>query len=184
MNESIINFIAANAVLLAVPGGMPGTFAGKVADDRDAFDEKYNAFMSSRETSTARNAKVSANNDLFDAMTDVNKDGVEMVYRNDDGGKKRYTFTALKVLVSAPGGASLKIGVMRSGSNEHVEGAIVKMQMKGGRVLTGTTDANGEVVFKNIETGVYTGSVDVNDVLTAFTKEVNTGVDARVTVVV
>ena len=111
MNDNMIEFIADNTAELTTPGGMPATFATKVDDDSTAFKDMYNPYLSSRETGTATAAKLKANNNLYDAVADFQKDGVEMVYRRDEAKQRRYMFSVLKDIVSPPGSASLKVTV-------------------------------------------------------------------------
>jgi hypothetical protein len=115
LNNSMKKFMADvdNAAKLATPGGMVAGFDAEVQTNFDAFDEVYDKFMSSRETSTARNAKVVANNKIYDACMRFMKFGRESVYRRDGGNKKRFTWAALKRLVTPDPSASLLVKLKR-----------------------------------------------------------------------
>ena len=182
LNESMIQFIADNTATLTLPGGMVGTFAQKVQDDSDAFDAVYEPYLTSRETATARAAKITANNKLYEAVMDFFKDGVEMVFRNDAEAKKRYTFSALKDIVSPPGSASLKI-LGKTAADVLLANKPVTIKKEGSAAITSTLGVDGIKVFDNLDPGKYTGTIEVDGVLIPFKKEVDTGVDARVTVV-
>lgn len=181
--ESMTQFISANSVKLKIPGGMPLPFGGKVTADGDAFKNVYDPFLTSRETSTARAAKITANNLMYDAMMDFMKDGVEMVFRNSDEDKKRYTFHVLKNLVSPPGSASLKVTV-KNGLDIMQPNKNVTIKKAGAAPITLPTDVNGIDLFMNLTPGKYEGEVDNGGVTVKFTKEVGVGTDARVIVVV
>ena len=97
--------------------------------------------------------------------------------------KKRYTFTALKALVSPPGSASLKV-LVENALNVGQANKNVTIQKPGSAPITVPTDVNGIAVFTNADPGSYQGQVDNGGVMVNFTKDINTGVDARVTVIV
>jgi len=183
LNESMTQFITDNNATLDTPGGMPATFPTKVTNDATAFDNVYDPFMTSRETATATAAKVKANNKLYDAMAEVCKDGVEMVFRNDAEAQKRYTFAALKDLVSPPGASSLKI-MVQNALNVPQPNLGVTIKKIGSAPITKQLDVNGIAVFTNAEPGKYEGTVDNNGTPVPFTKEVETGTDARITVTI
>jgi hypothetical protein len=183
LNEAMAQFIGDNTATLTTPGGMPATFPTKVTDDTTAFNDVYGPFLTSRETATATAAKLAANNTLHDAMMDVCKDGVEMVFRNDAEGQKRYTFTALKTIVSPPGSASLKV-IVKNGADVLQPGKTVRIKKEGSPAITAITNEEGVALFENADPGVYEGEVDTGSGTVPFTKEVNTGTDARITVVI
>ena len=180
--ESMVQFINANRLKLTTPGGMVATFLNKVKADRDAFKNVYDPFLTSRETSTARAAKITANNTLYDATMDFMRDGVEMVFRNSEENKKRYTFSALKNLVSPPGSASMRV-FGKTAADVALGNKPVTIKKEGSPAITSTLGVDGIKVFENIDPGKYKGTIDVDGVLIPFEKEVDTGVDARVTVV-
>lgn len=190
LNTSMVAFITTNAAILATPGGMPGTFAAKVGTDAGNFTDTYNLFVLSRETSVARGEKVTANNLLYDEMMDVFEDGSERVFRNDAAKQKNYVFATLKDIVSPPGSASLKALVLREDDTPVAE-ASVTIRLKDAELLeivappiTVVTDAEGVALFENADPGRYNGSATSSDetVTVDFTKEIDTGVKARITV--
>ena len=182
MNESMTQFVAANTALLTAPGGMVATFAAKVASDSTAFQTTYNSYLNSRETATASAEKVNANNVLYDALMSFMKDGIEMVYRTDEANKKRYVFAVLKDIVSPPGSASLKVTV-RDALDIPVTDKEVVIKKEDFPPIMVKTDADGVAFFKSTDAGTYTGTIDNKGTKVTFKKDVNTGVDARVTVV-
>jgi hypothetical protein len=187
LNTSMQTFISANNAKLTAPGGMPATFVTKVNTDAVNFTNAYELFAAARETSVARAEKVIANNLLHSELMSVLEDGVMMVYRNDEAKRKNYVFDTLKSIVSPPGSASLRILVLRD-DDTAVVGAPVKIK----KVLTGKlseaspaitvmTDDKGVAFFENADPGKYEGEVTVDEVKKLFTKEIDTGVKARLT---
>ncbi len=190
LNDSMTSFITANAVLLDDPGGMPGTFEVKVTTDANNFATNYAAFMQARETGVARGEKVTANNLLHEELMNVLEDGAERVFRNDAAKQKNYVFDTLKDIVSPPGSASLRALVLRN-DDTPVEAANVTIRLQNAEdpgvvapPITVITDAQGVALFENADPGRYDGSATSSEgsVTVDFTKEIDTGVNARVTV--
>ena len=190
LNDSMKSFITDNETFLDDPGGMPGTFEVKVTTDANNFATNYATFMEARETGVARGEKVTANNLLHKEMMNVFEDGAERVFRNDAAKQKNYVFDTLKDIVSPPGSASLRALVLRE-DDTPVEGASVTIRLQGAEALevvappiTVITDAEGVALFENADPGRYDGSATSGDgsVTVDFTKEIDTGVNARVTV--
>ena len=190
LNDSMTSFITANAVLLDDPGGMPGTFEVKVTTDANNFATNYATFMQARETGVARGEKVTANNLLHEELMNVLEDGAERVFRNDAAKQKNYVFDTLKDIVSPPGSASLRALVLRN-DDTPVEAANVTIRLHNAEdpgvvapPITVITDAQGVALFENADPGRYDGSATSSEgsVTVDFTKEIDTGVNARVTV--
>jgi hypothetical protein len=182
MNLKMNAFIAANSALLTSAGFMPATFVANVTAATAGFDTKYAEFKVARQTSENTAAKIKANNALYKNMMDFMADG-QMLFSGRDEMKKLFTFSVLKSLVSPPGSASLKVTV-KNADTTPIVGVGVKLQLVDGEgeVINGFSDANGEVLYSSIDAGVYTVTVDL-DPLQIYTKEVNSGVDARLEVV-
>ena len=178
MNLKMNAFIKANISLLTTNGYMPATFAAKVVADSDGFAMKYAGFKVARQTSEKTAEKVRANNALYTSMMDFMADG-QMLFSGNDEMKKLFTFSVLKSLVSPPGSASLKVAV-RNNDGSAAEGikVIIREDEDNAPEIVGVSDASGEVFFNKIDAGVYGVSVGFEKVQ-LFTKEVNTGVDAR-----
>jgi len=190
LNDSMVKFITDNSATLDDPGGMPSTFAEKVGTDATNFATNYDLFMKARETGVARGEKVTANNLLYSQLMNVLEDGAERVFRNDAAKQKNYVFATLKDIVSPPGSASLRALVLRE-DDTPVEGASVTIRLQGAEALevvappiTVITDAKGVALFESQDPGRYDGSATSADgtVTVDFTKEIDTGVKARVTV--
>ncbi len=183
LNGNMTTFItdAGNAALLAAPGGMIGTFVADVAAHFAAFKVKYDAFVSSRDTTTATAAKLTADNNFYDACIKFMTFGVESVFNGDDAGMKRYTWNALKTIISPPGAASLKV-YTETAANVAVKVFSVEIKAEGKPAITLPADVDGLAWFKNIDADRYAGKLTVNGVVYPFAKEVNVGVDARITV--
>jgi hypothetical protein len=148
LNNAMKKFIADvnNAPSLSNPGGMTAGFDGEVQTNFDAFDEVYQQFMSSRSTSTARNAKVVANNKIYDACIRFMKFGKESVFRGDHGYMKRYTWAALKRLVTPDGRASLLVKLKRP-DDTLVTDMEVRIKKEGEPLMKLNTNEKGVVKF-------------------------------------
>jgi hypothetical protein len=184
LNQKMIAFVTDFAGPLATPGGMVVGFPTKLTGDRDAFDAVYDPFMSSKETGTATAAKVTANNTLYTGIMEFMKDGVEMIFRNDEDNKKRYVFAKLKDLVSPPGSASLNITLKAQGTNAPMNNITVTIQKDGGLLLTATSNAEGELSFLSIDPAPYVVKVMGPLGVLILEKDVNTGVGARLEITV
>jgi hypothetical protein len=178
MNLKMNAFITANTALLTSAGFMPATFASNVTTATDGFATKYAAFKIARQTSENTAAKIKANNVLYKNMMDFMADG-QMLFSNKEEMKKLFTFSVLKSLVSPPGSASLKV-VVKNADTTPAVGINISMKLVegGGTALKGVTDANGEFLFEGIDAGVYAVAIEYNPTQN-YTKEVNTGVAAR-----
>jgi hypothetical protein len=178
MNLKMNAFIAANSALLASAGFMPATFAANVTAAAVAFEAKYSEFKVARQTSENTAAKIKANNALYKNMMDFMADG-QMLFAGKDEMKKLFTFSVLKSLVSPPGSASLKV-LAKNADTTPVVGVnvIIRLVDGGAPAVNGATDATGEVIFSGIDAGVYSVTVDFAPAQN-YTKEVNTGVAAR-----
>jgi len=182
MNLKMNAFIKANEAILTTDGFMPAAFGAKVTAAADGFATKYAAFKVARQTSENTAAKVRANNALYKSMMDFMTDG-QMLFGSNDEMKKLFTFSVLKSLVSPPGSASLKVTVKKAdGSAAEGIKVNIKEAEDNAPEIMGVSDANGEVTFNGIDAGVYTVNVGFANVQN-YTKEVNTGVDARLEVV-
>lgn len=180
LNDMMEDFlaVAANVAKLTTPGGMPAGFAAQVTSNFNKFNDVYEPFMSSREQTVARNAKITADNVLYDACMDgFMKLAREVVYKNDSGKKKRYVFKTLKNLVSAPGDSSLMVTLKKPDDNvaAHI---VVKVKKEGLPAKEIETDDKGEAKF--MISGKCT--VTVGDKM--IKKEVKPGTHARLTIVV
>jgi hypothetical protein len=192
LNADMIAFIAAESATLLVnlngDPNMPATFQAKVVADSKAFDLKYEAFKAARQTTLDTNKKTKANNDCFKEIMSACDDGMRVAAKSVDpaGMGKLFTFKTVKELVSPPGSASLKITVKLAVDGSFIVGANVSAQAAGGPILKGVTDANGVVLFENIDPADYNVTISGTGIPAPinFIKEVNTGVQARKEVLV
>jgi hypothetical protein len=178
MNLKMNSFITANSALLTSAGFMPATFAANVASASAGFDAKYAEFKVSRQTSESTAAKIRANNELYRKMMDFMTDG-QMLFGTKEEMKKLFTFSVLKSLVSPPGSASLRV-LAKNADTTPAAGVnvIIRLVDGGAPAVNAATDATGEVIFSGIDAGVHSVTVDFAPAQ-SYTKEVNTGVAAR-----
>ncbi|MEI8204835.1 MAG: carboxypeptidase-like regulatory domain-containing protein [Bacteroidota bacterium] len=183
LNSKMKTFISTYATQLA-NGYMPTAFATKVTTDAAAFTVKYDAFESSKGTGVGTSAKVIANNVVYEDMQNLQNDA-HMVFRNDAAKLKLFTIMEVKKQISPPGSANLGLELIEKGSNLPIENASITIQSATGVAKHATTNAQGEADFSNIDPDVYhvkiqiTGKPDMN-----LTKEVDTGVSARMKLVI
>ena len=181
LNTAMVDFVALYPAQLTA-GFMPPPFGGSVSTDEGTFNTKYTAFKNARQTGVATGAKITANNLVDTDLKDLQRDA-QKVYRTDGDKLKLFTISVVKDLVSPPGSASLKITCKQKVTNVPKVGLVITIQSKDGVAIVLTTDANGVVVFENIDPADY----NVVIVVLGFpnivkVKEVNTGVAARMEV--
>ena len=187
LNTSMQQFIAAHSAKLTTPGGMPASFVTKVNDDAKDFNDNYELFMKARETGVARGEKITANNLLHKELMAVLEDGAERVWRANAEKRKNYIFDTLKSIVSPPGSASLKVIVIK-GDDTVAPNVPVTIKQEGATLatrsagITLSTDKDGVAFFEGADPGRYAGVVTVDGEKINFTKEIDTGVNARITV--
>jgi len=183
MNAALLQYIADNAVKLADGGdNMPASFADKVAADSAAFDLKYDAFKTARQTGKITKERIDANNVVYADAMGVCADA-QIIFAKEPELKKLFVWEAVKSLVSPPGSASLKIRLRKKVDNTPVVNTNVNIQAEGGALIKGTSNDEGVVVFDNIDPADYVAKVIVDGVVVfSGDKEVNTGTDARMEV--
>jgi len=98
LQQMMLDFVAvpANLAKLTSPGGMPAGFVAQLGTDYAPFDTAYTLFGNTIDTTTARNAKVTANNALTLECKKFMKFGVESVYRNNSGQQDLYTWSKIE----------------------------------------------------------------------------------------
>jgi len=183
MNKKMNDFIANNTADLTT-GNMPAGFALQVQNDSDAFDLKYTDFKNSRETAAVTAAKINANNVLYAALQDIQNDA-HSAFRRDAAGMREFMISVVKILVSPPGSASLGMTFIEVGSNLPLVNVKVTIQSATGIAKVAVSVADGTLEFTHLDPANYRvlvqapGKPDMN-----LTKEVNTGVNARMKVMV
>lgn len=179
LNTTLIAFITANETALMDVGLMPPTFLATVTAQSEAFDTLYGNFKLARETRDARNAKVIANNALYNEITLLGDDGRHF-YRKNEGKRERYTMTVLLNFISPPGAASLTVKLKRLVSFLPIANAQITIQKAGFPAVTGNTNTDGAANLSGIDAGVYAVKVQVaGEPDRSYTKEVNVGTNAR-----
>lgn len=104
-------FLTGNETVLTNEGGMPATFIADFVAIKDAFEQKYQAFLQAEEqTKVMTDAKIIANNGLYDALMDMFEDG-KKVSREDAAIREQFTFDRVWALVSGSGSGSGGVGV-------------------------------------------------------------------------
>jgi hypothetical protein len=88
--------VPANLATLTTPGGMPVGFVAQLGTDYSPFETAYNLFGATVDTTTARNAKVTANNLMTTECKKFMKFGVEVVYRTNPGMQDLFTWSKIE----------------------------------------------------------------------------------------
>ena len=183
MNKKMNDFIAKYPDELSA-GYMPLTFAGQVTVDGNKFDKRYNAFKSAKQTGTGTGDKLTADNIVYADLQGLQNDA-HIVFRNNPEMLKLFVIEEVRKVVSPLGSASFKLELIEVGTNLPIGNADVVIQSATGVAIKGVTDVAGVVEFKNVDPDNYkvliqiNGKPDINE-----TKEVNTGVNARMKVMV
>jgi hypothetical protein len=183
LNNAMNSFMADPAHLAALLAGlnMPTGFPTTVSDDATTFAGLYSDFISAKSTTTAKNAKIAANNLLYAAIMAVCSDG-KKVFINDAGQIKLFTFDTVKDLLSPPGSASYKLTAKVAVLLTPIKGLPVVIQSKTKPAITVDTDVNGVALFPHLDPDNYTvtvGGAVLPFVVQSFKKDVDTGVDAH-----
>ena len=183
MNVAMKNFMAAHLADLTANNNMPAGFPGDVDADALAFETQYNLFKSDSETADETAAKIKANNEIYTEAIEMCADGL-IVFVNDDTVAEEFTFSRVLEIVAPPGSSSLTITTKDKMTHEILPNVPVTIHQDNGVELQGVSNDAGEVLFNRIDPGTWfwkAGLPPEHPTITG-TKEVETGVNARLTV--
>ena len=154
MNVQANAFISANTVKLDNGGlNMPAGFPVTYKTDALAFSDKYAEYIPATETTIATTDKIVANNDVLHYCMDVCADG-QIVFRGDAPKAKLFTWSEIMKVITPPGVTALTITCVEDETGNPIVGAAVTAEQANDPViLHAITDAAGEVLFKNINSG-------------------------------
>ncbi|MEI6815412.1 MAG: hypothetical protein WCL14_02285 [Bacteroidota bacterium] len=183
LNDDMNTFLANATHVTALVAGlnMPPAFPASVSLVTGTFDSDYTGFITAKTTTTAKNAKIAANNVLFGQLMAVCDDG-KKVYINNQGQMKLFTFDTVKDLLSPPGSASYKLTAKVEGLLTPIKDLPVKIQSKTAPAIIVDTDVNGVALFPHLDPDNYTvtvGVVAMPFIVQSFKKDVDTGTDAH-----
>jgi len=183
LNKKMVDFIANYPTELG-NGHMPGAFPTKVIGDIGAFNLKYGAFKTAKQTGTGTGAKITADNVVFGNTQDLQNDA-HIVCIDDAELLKEFMFMAVKKVVSPAGSASLGVSAEQGGTNVMMAGVKFTIQSATGVAMSVTTGADGLGEFPSgLDPDNYKGTVEAEGKDTIhFVKEVNTGVNARLKII-
>lgn len=155
MCTSAIAFITANSAELTT-GGMPAAFPTDFSDQHATFTTQYSTFTDSgQDEHEGTDAKINANNDIYDALQRMFEDG-QVIYEKDPSKRERFIFARVKELItSKPGGGSEETTTIRgtvidNGTENPVSGATTVIT---DTELTATTDDFGEFIIEEVPLG-------------------------------
>jgi|GEM_PF-1548349 hypothetical protein len=183
LNDDMNTFLAdaTHVAALEAALNMPPTFPGDVIGVTDTFGTLYTSFLTAKTTTTAKNEKIAANNVLFHLLMSVCDDG-KIVYINDAGQIKLFTFEDVKNLLNPPGSASYKLTAKIAVLLTAIKGLPVTIQSKTKPAITVDTDVDGVALFPHLDADNYTvivGGAVLPFIVQNFKKDVDTGVDAH-----
>lgn len=99
MFTSAINYITDNTAILTA-AGMPPTFQTDFADLHTQFTSYYNTFTDSgQDEHEGTDAKVNANNAIYDNLQKMFEDG-QIIYENNQAKRERFIFARVKELIT------------------------------------------------------------------------------------
>ncbi|MBL0308772.1 MAG: carboxypeptidase regulatory-like domain-containing protein [Bacteroidetes bacterium] len=182
MNDAAMLFMTENTATLDAGGqNMPGAFPGQYATDALAYEDKYEAFMDARETGSATQAKILANNAAYAIAIEVCKDG-DIIGKNDFEIAKLFTWAAIQRNINPPGSAAITIQVTNSTDNTPVANASIRLHSEDEDIIDTNlaTDAEGVATASNIDPTRYEVTITATGCHTRITlKDINTGTHAR-----
>jgi hypothetical protein len=133
LNQRMHNFIDANSVALLAGNNMPATFTAKVDDDADAFTAKYGEFTGSSSTSTATDAKITANNAAYKFVMNGIAADAPVVFE-DETLRALFIFNTRLEEIN-PKERGVKGGVEQSGTNEPLANAVLTFKKIGEPII-------------------------------------------------
>jgi hypothetical protein len=153
LQEMMLAFVAvaANLAKITTPGGMPAGFVAQLGTDYAPFDTSFTLFTATVDTTTARNAKVTANNTLTTECKKFMKFGREVVYPKNSGKKERYTWEIIEQQVD-PGFSGMHVKAMNGALDVPVPSLNLSWKPEGKPAVDWTTGENG-VGEKELEHG-------------------------------
>jgi hypothetical protein len=155
MGITAMAYINANSAKLEAGGTvMPNTFEADFIAVYDDFRTTYQEFMNLKQDEERTEDKIDANNDLYDSLIEVCKDG-QLIFKRDSGKLERFVFNSVLEAVTPPGAASLRVIVKDGVTFELLSDARVKIQLAGQAAIEQLTDANSDVIFDSLEAGRY-----------------------------
>ena len=183
LSKKMNDFIIAYPTQLAA-GHMTSTFPGDVTSNTDNFATKYSAFKSAKQTTTGTDAKLTATNLVYSNLQDLQNDA-HIVFKDDLTMLKLFMIEEVRKVIAPLGSASLSMDFIEVGTNLPVGDVKVTIQSATGVAIVKVGDALGELEFLNVDPDNYRVLIDAPgrpEIL--MTKEVNTGVNARMKVMI
>lgn len=163
MNDGKI-FIAAKAVELG-NGGMPAGFDSDFDDAKQDFEDKYSDFLQEEEHAREqRDAKVTANNQLYRACTAMCQDG-QKIFRKNAAVREQFTWSKIQALIKANRAKHAVQGTVSEVDGPVIGGASVQVLDKDGVAIEGfetVTADDGTFKIAGLKNGEYKLQVDAD----------------------
>lgn len=146
-------FITENGTELSDGNNMPATFPPVLSAAHTAFRDMWQSFQDEEEQNAIHaQEKVEANNNLYDKVIQVCKDG-QRIFRDDEARKNQFIWDHVLYLVGGAGIAGLRGTVTDAATNNTIAGATVLVVQTG---ETGISDSAGTYRITGLAAGSYT----------------------------
>lgn len=183
--KAMADFLAvpAHVTQLLLNNVMPSTFPAKILADQLAFNNLYDTFLASKVTTSERDAKITQNNVVHAILMDIGVNA-DVIFEAGTATHNLFVFEKQKAIIAPAGSASLKVGLELDVVFTKLVGIPVKIQAEGQPAITVNTDINGNAHFEGIDPTRYKVTIIGPDLVSMeFDKDVDTGVNARVEVI-
>ena len=184
-NQKMNDFLAdATNVIALTAGHMPAGFPGQVTSDTGDFSDKYSDFVNAMHTGVGTGDKIEANNELVDYLQDIQNDS-HLVYWDNATKLDLFMIEKVRLIIAPLGSASATFELIEMGTNLPITIGDITIQSMTGTAMTKPVDAGGPTKFDSIDPYRYRVKIVIpgRPVITAV-KEVNTGTNARMTIMV
>ncbi|MBI4932117.1 MAG: carboxypeptidase regulatory-like domain-containing protein [Bacteroidetes bacterium] len=162
MNDGL-TFIANHFADLTAGNNMPPAFQTTFNTAKTNFELTYNQFLDAEtDEPVSTQAKVDANNNVFDKLMKMLLDG-QQIFRTNDAVKNHFTFTHTLGIISAPGDCTLKGRCVKGIAQTPEEGVRVTIPELGQTVFT---DAEGKYNISGFASGNYSAILEKNTLQT------------------
>ncbi len=156
---SALLFIANNSIQLTANQNMPVSFQPDFENLKLSFKAKHLEFFQAEEEARIQTqAKILANNNLYDNVVKFCLDGQE-IYKKDEATRKQFIIADLLILASGAGVAGFKGKVTNAVTGQPIVGVEVTIQYSDKIV---TTDEEGKYAITQVAAGNYTVIVSKN----------------------
>lgn len=150
---SAIQFVTDNNTELSAGNNMPAAFPAALSAAHTAFLEMWQDFQDEEEQNAIRaQEKVEANNNLYEKIIQVCKDG-QRIFRNNEARRNQFVWDSVLYLVRGAGIAGIRGTVLELSTQQPVTAANILIIETGD---TGVPDEDGVYRITGVPAGNYT----------------------------